>query len=108
MTAAAGVIAAVDSMAAGVVLASALGTAFKALAAALGGLAILWLGILMLRVLSQPQPEPPASGRVAQGADHLPLQLVRDRGADDDRAPWRTRTPRHCGEEMSVMAPIEE
>ena len=64
MTAAAGVIAAVDPAAAGVVVASALGTAFKALAAALGGLAILWLGIMMLRVLSQPQPEPPPPGEL--------------------------------------------
>lgn len=108
MTAAVGVAAAVDSVAAGVVLASALGTAFKALAAALGGLAILWLGILMLRVLSQPQPEPPPPGelrkvRITYRCSLCGTEVRMTIAPMEDPEP-----PRHCGEEMSVMAPIEE
>ena len=108
MTAAAGVIAAVDLVPTGAVLASALGTALKALAAALGGLAILWLGILMLRVLSQPQPEPPPPGelrkvRITYRCSLCGTEVRMTIAPMEDPEP-----PRHCGEEMSVMAPIEE
>lgn len=108
MTVAAGVTAAVDLVAAGVVLASALGTALKALAAALGGLAILSLGILMLRVLAQPQPEPPPPGelrkvRITYRCSLCGTEVRMTIAPMEDPEP-----PRHCGEEMSVMAPIEE
>ena len=108
MTAVAGVAAAVDFVAAAVVLASALGTALKALAAALGGLAILWLGILMLRVLSQPQPEPPPPGelrkvRITYRCSLCGTEVRMTIAPMEDPEP-----PRHCGEEMSVMAPIED
>ena len=108
MTAVAGLAAAADLVGTGVVLASALGTAFKALAAALGGLAILWLGILMLRVLSQPQPEPPPPGelrkvRITYRCSLCGTEVRMTIAPMEDPEP-----PRHCGEEMSVMAPIEE
>ncbi len=108
MTVAASVAAAVDLVTAGVVLASALGTALKALAAALGGLAILWVGILMLRVLAQPQPEPPPPGelrkvRITYRCSLCGTEVRMTVAPMEDPDP-----PRHCGEEMSVMAPIEE
>ena len=108
MTAAASVTAAVDLVTTGVVLASTLGTALKALAAALGGLAILWLGILMLRVLSQPQPEPPPPGelrkvRITYRCSLCGTEVRMTIAPTEDPEP-----PRHCGEEMSVMAPIED
>lgn len=108
MTAAASVTAAVDLVTTGVVLASALGTALKALAAALGGLAILWLGILMLRVLSQPHPEPPPPGelrkvRITYRCSLCGTEVRMTIAPTEDPEP-----PRHCGEEMSVMAPIED
>lgn len=105
---AAGMAAAVDVMAAAVVLASAVGTAFKALAAALGGLAILWLGIVILRVLAQPQPEPPPPGelrkvRLTYRCSLCGTEVRMTIAPMEDPEP-----PRHCGEEMSVMAPIED
>ncbi|MDE0195259.1 MAG: hypothetical protein OXP08_06875 [bacterium] len=105
---AAGMAAAVDVMAADVVLASALGTAFKALAAALGGLAILWLGIMILRLLAQPQPEPPPPGelrkvRLTYRCSLCGTEVRMTIAPMEDPEP-----PRHCGEEMSVMAPIED
>ncbi len=97
-----------DAMVAGVVLASALGTAFKALAAALGGLAILWSGIVVLRVLAQPQPEPPPPGelrkvRITYRCSLCGTEVRMTIAPMEDPEP-----PRHCGDEMSVMAPIEE
>ncbi|MDE0653184.1 MAG: hypothetical protein OXI26_05995 [bacterium] len=108
MTVAAGLTSAVDLAVSGVVLASTLGTALKALAAALGGLAILWLGILMLRVLSQPQPEPPPPGelrkvRITYRCSLCGTEVRMTIAPMEDPEP-----PRHCGEEMSVMAPIED
>ena len=105
---AAGMAAAAEVMAADVVLASTLGTAFKALAAALGGLAILWLGIMILRILAQPQPEPPPPGelrkvRLTYRCSLCGTEVRMTIAPMEDPEP-----PRHCGEEMSVMAPIEE
>ncbi len=99
---------ALDAAASGFVLAVALGTVLKALAAALGGLAILWLGILMLRVLSQPQPEPPPPGelrkvRITYRCSLCGTEVRMTIAPLEDPEP-----PRHCGEEMSVMAPIED
>ena len=99
---------ALDVMAVDVVLASAVGSAFKALAAALGGLAILWLGIVILRVLAQPQPEPPPPGelrkvRLTYRCSLCGTEVRMTIAPMEDPEP-----PRHCGEEMSVMAPIED
>jgi len=105
---AAGMAAVVDVMAVDAVLASAAGTAFKALAAALGGLAILWLGIVILRLLAQPQPEPPPPGelrkvRLTYRCSLCGTEVRMTIAPMEDPEP-----PRHCGEEMSVMAPIED
>ena len=91
-----------------VVLAAALATVLKALAAALGGLVILWLGILMLRVLSQPQPEPPPPGelrkvRITYRCTLCGTEVRMTVAPMEDPDP-----PRHCSDEMSIMAPIEE
>ena len=107
MSAAAGLPAAVDLVVTGVVLASAVGTALKALAAALGGLAILWVGIVILRILAQPQPEPPPPGelrkvRLTYRCTLCGTEVRMTVAPTEDPEP-----PRHCAEEMSVMAPIE-
>lgn len=105
---AAGMAAAVEVLAVDAVLASAVGTAFRVLAAALGGLAILWLGIVILRLLAQPQPEPPPPGelrkvRLTYRCSLCGTEVRMTVAPMEDPEP-----PRHCGEEMSVMAPIED
>ena len=108
MNSAAGLCATVDLVAVGVVLASTAGTVLKALAAALGGLAILWVGILILRILAQPQPEPPPPGelrkvRITYRCTLCGTEVRMTVSPTEDPEP-----PRHCAEEMSMMAPIED
>ena len=91
-----------------IVLAGALATVLKAVAAALGGLLILWLGIMALRILSQPQPEPPPPGELRKVRFTYRCTLC---GAEVRMtiAPMEDPDPpRHCGEEMSILAPIED
>ncbi len=91
-----------------IVLAGALTTALKAVAAALAGLLILWLGVTALRILSQPQPEPPPPGelrkvRLTYRCTLCGAEVRMTIAPSEDPEP-----PRHCGEEMSIMAPIED
>ena len=91
-----------------IVLAGALATALKAVAATFAGLLILWLGVSALRVLSQPQPEPPPPGelrkvRIAYRCTLCGAEVRMTIAPAEDPEP-----PRHCGEEMSVLAPIED
>lgn len=91
-----------------IVLAGALASALKAVAAALAGLLILWLGVTALRILSQPQPEPPPPGelrkvRLTYRCTLCGAEVRMTIAPSEDPEP-----PRHCGEEMSIMAPIED
>ncbi len=91
-----------------IVLAGALTTAFKTVAAVLAGLLILWLGIAALRILSQPQPEPPPPGelrkvRLTYRCTLCGAEVRMTIAPAEDPEP-----PRHCGEEMSILAPIED
>ena len=88
--------------------AAAAATALRALAAALGGLVILWLGVRLLGLLAQPQPEPPPPGelrkvRITYRCSLCGTEVRMTVAPTEDPDP-----PRHCGEEMSIMAPIEE
>ena len=108
MTVAVTAAAVVLEWAGGAVLAGALATAFKAVAAALAGLVILWLGIMALRILSQPQPEPPPPGelrkvRLTYRCTLCGTEVRMTTAPMEDPEP-----PRHCGEEMAVLAPIED
>lgn len=91
-----------------IVLAGALATTLKSVAAALGGLAILWLGIAALRVLSQPQPEPPPPGELRKVRLTFRCTLCGTEVRMTIAPTEDPEPPRHCGEEMSVMAPIED
>ena len=91
-----------------IVLAGALATVLKAIAAALAGLLILWLGVTALRILSQPQPEPPPPGelrkvRLTYRCTLCGAEVRMTVAPSEDPEP-----PRHCGEEMSILAPIED
>lgn len=91
-----------------VVLAGVVTTVLKTVVAVLGGLAILWLGVLALRVLSQPQPEPPPPGelrkvRLIYWCSMCGAEVRMTTAPQEDPEP-----PRHCGDEMSLLAPIED
>ena len=91
-----------------VVLAGVVTTVLKTVVAVLGGLAILWLGVLALRVLSQPQPEPPPPGelrkvRLIYRCSMCGAEVRMTTAPQEDPEP-----PRHCGDEMSLLAPVED
>ena len=94
--------------AAAIVLAGVVTTVLKTVVAVLGGLTILWLGVLALRVLSQPQPEPPPRGelrkvRLTYRCSMCGAEVRMTTAPQEDPEP-----PRHCGDEMSLLAPIED
>ena len=99
---------AVLDVAGAVVLAGTVATVLKAVAAALGGLVILWLGIMALRVLSQPQPEPPPPGELRKVRLTYRCTLCGTEVRMTVAPMEDPEAPRHCGEEMAVMAPIED
>jgi hypothetical protein len=75
--------------------------------AVLFGVVLFWIGFRILRALARPMPGPPPAGEMRKvnlryrctlcGAE-MRMTLA----ADEDPDP-----PRHCQEEMSVVAPIE-
>ncbi len=83
------------------------GTLVNVLIAAAAGFAILRLGLVILRGLARPVPEPPPAGELRQVKISYRCSLcgaeVRMTVApDEDPDP-----PRHCLEDMDIIAPIE-
>ncbi len=85
-----------------------LGTIAVALVAVLVGFLIVRIGIAMLRGLSTPLPPPPPAGelrkvnlryRCSICGTELKMTLANDELPDP---------PRHCQEEMDIVAPIME
>jgi hypothetical protein len=79
----------------------------KIVIAVLVGLAILWIGLTILRALAQGQPEPPPAGelrkvKIGYRCSLCGTELRMTVAPDEDPDP-----PRHCQEEMDLMAPIE-
>ena len=79
----------------------------KLLLAGLIGAGLLYLGISMLRGLARPMPGPPPAGEMRKvniryrcSICGTELRLVL--AADQDPEP-----PRHCQEDMQLVAPIE-
>ncbi len=81
---------------------------FRILLAALGGGALIYVGIVLLRILSQKTPDPPPVGelRKVQLNYHCTIcatELQIKVAPVDDPDP-----PKHCGEEMNLQAPLTD
>lgn len=84
-----------------------MGTAINIVIAVAGGLAILALGIWSLRFFVQPPPAPPPAGElrkvsITYECHSCGSQVKMTVAPTEDPEP-----PRHCLEEMSLVAPIE-
>jgi hypothetical protein len=80
---------------------------FKVIVAVLVGLLILWVGLTILRALAQGQPEPPPPGelrkvKIGYRCSLCGAELRMTIAPNEDPDP-----PRHCQEEMDLVAPIE-
>jgi hypothetical protein len=76
--------------------------------AAFAALVLLWIGFAMLRRLATPPPGPPPAGEMRRvniryrcGICGTELRLTL--AADEDPPP-----PRHCMEDMTVVAPVDD
>ena len=72
------------------------------------GLMILRLGLVFLRAFARPTPEPPPAGelrrvRLTYRCPMCGTEVRMTHATDEDPAP-----PRHCLEEMELVAPLEE
>ena len=80
---------------------------FKVIVAIVVGLLILWVGLVILRALARGQPEPPPAGelrkvKIGYRCSICGAELRMTVAPHEDPDP-----PRHCQEEMDLMAPIE-
>jgi hypothetical protein len=72
------------------------------------GLLILRIGLVFLRAFARPTPEPPPTGelrrvRLTYRCPMCGTEVRMTRATDEDPPP-----PRHCLEEMELVAPVEE
>ena len=83
------------------------GTVFNILLAVAVGYAILRVGLAMLRGLARPAPEPPPAGELRKVKITYRCSIcgteVRMTIAPDEEPV----APRHCLEEMDLVAPVE-
>ena len=82
-------------------------TLFRIAVAVVAGAAILWTGVKVLGMLARSQPEPPPSGELRKVKITYRCSIcgteVRMTAATDENP----EAPRHCQEEMDLVAPIE-
>jgi hypothetical protein len=76
--------------------------------AVLFGLAMLYIGLRILRALSRPLPGPPPAGEMRKvdlryQCSMCGAEVRMTLAADEDPEP-----PRHCQEEMQFVAPIDD
>ena len=65
-------------------------------------------GFRILRGMAAPISRAAAAGRAAQGQDHVPMRYLRHRGSHDGGARSEPPPPRHCLEDMDLVAPIDD
>jgi len=75
----------------------------RGLVAVVAGLVLLWLGLLVLRALARPVPEPPPAGEMRKVSrryrcSSCGVELRMTAAPDEDPPP-----PRHCMEEMEFV-----
>lgn len=80
---------------------------FKVVVAVAVGLSILWIGLIILRALARGQPEPPPAGelrkvKIGYRCSICGAELRMTVAPHEDPDP-----PRHCQEEMDLLAPID-
>lgn len=85
-----------------------MGTVVNIVIAVLIGWAILKVGLGFLRTFSTPLPEPPPAGelrkvKIMYRCDICGTEVRMTVAPDEDPDP-----PRHCMDEMALVAPIEE
>lgn len=82
-------------------------TAIQVLVAVAIGAVIIWSGLTVLRALARPVPEPPPPGELRKVKITFRCSMcgteVRMTVAPDEDPP----PPRHCLEDMDLVAPIE-
>jgi DNA-directed RNA polymerase subunit RPC12/RpoP len=83
------------------------GRAVKIAIAVAAGLIIFWLGLWLLRGLAQGEPAPPPPGemrkvKLVYRCSVCGAEVRMTAAPNDDPEP-----PRHCQEEMDLVAPIE-
>jgi hypothetical protein len=91
----------------GLVLGAVLADILKVLIAVVIGYTVLRLGIAMLRNLARPLPEPPDPGilrrvKIEYRCSICGAEVRMTVAPDEDPEP-----PRHCQDEMDLVAPIE-
>ena len=79
----------------------------KILIAVVAGLAIFWIGLTILRALAMGAPEPPPPGemrkvKIVYRCSICGAEVRMTAAPNEDPEP-----PRHCQEEMDLVAPIE-
>jgi hypothetical protein len=84
------------------------GTVLQVAIAVAAGYLILRVGIALLRMLGRPLPPPPPPGEMRRIKLHYrcslcAMELRIERASEELPEP-----PRHCQEEMDLVAPVEE
>ena len=82
-------------------------TLFRIAVAIAAGAALFWIGVKILAMLARSQPEPPPSGelrkvKIAFRCSICGTEVRMTAATDEDPQP-----PRHCQEDMDLVAPIE-
>ena len=80
----------------------------KVLIAVAIGLAILWLGLTLLRIFAQKPPPPPPPGKMRKVRLNYRCSIC---GAEVrmTSAPYEIPDPpRHCGDDMTLITPTED
>lgn len=82
-------------------------TLFRIAVAVLAGGAIFWIGVKALSMLARSQPEPPPAGelrkvKIAYRCSICGTEVRMTAATDEEPVP-----PRHCQEDMDLVAPIE-